>query len=273
MEIMMEIIYIEENPFAVTFPKMKKVAMEEFAKVVVPKLGGGMFGTRPHAIRKHVPIADVVLNQLSIADRVELSQDSGGDVSMTICFDPKIAKGQKDFRFSDTQLETIGSLGAEVQEHIPTSKCGSGAIHFGCLKNEFAVSEIVDLSKFPKPIRELHDVVVSVLNPMAAKHGGSYEIVNIHPDQTAWADIPDGEKKYLIEGKQNAVFDLVLFGACGGCTSFQWTYGTAPAKVAEKLKEVNANLSVQLRSVRPSELEEHKPGKRLIFRRPQLLAA
>lgn len=265
----MKLVTDNPNGLSVTFTEMAGIKMGDLKKVIIPKLGGGLFGKGANPIRKHVPVADVVLDQLKdIADRVELSQDENGIVSYTVCLEPGITKGQKDFRLSDQQVGEMASLITEVQAHIPISKCGSGAVHVGCLKNGFAVSETVDLSNFPQPIHDLHDVVENVLNPMAIKHGGSFEIVNIQPDQTAWSDIPDAEKRHLVEGKQNAVFDLVLFGACGGCGRFQWTYGTAPEKVTAKLKEKNADLPAQLRKVRPS--KEHESGKHLIFKRPQL---
>lgn len=262
----MRLVTDNPNPLSVTFTEMKGISMGEFKKVIVPKLGGGLFGKGAHPIRKHVPIADLILNKYDYADRVELSQDDGEVVSYTVCLDPKVTKGQKDWRLSDQELTAIQGLVMDAQQFIPRAKCGSGLFHAGCMNpKEFPVAEIVDRSTLvgeQAEIGKLYDESMNVLTPMATKHGGSFEVVDIYDASESPLNI--AESKYLSEKKANIGFELVVFGSCSGCTAFNLTYGQAPKKIAKILKPKESDDTMQVRQF--TQLDTKNRGQALIFK-------
>lgn len=262
----MQLVTDNPNGLSVTFTEMKGIAMGEFKKVVVPKWNDGSFFKKKHPIRVHVPVADLILNKYDYADRVELSQDENGVVSYTVCLDPKVTQGQKDFCLSGKQVSAIHKLITDAQTFIPSSNCGSGLFHAGCMDpKKFPVAEIVDRSTLVgehAEIGRLYDESMNVLTPMATKHGGSFEFVDVY--DASESPLNSAENKYLSQDKVNIGFELVVFGSCSGCTAFNLTYGQAPKKIAEILKPVNDSSTMQVRQF--TQLDTKKSGQFLIFK-------
>ena len=244
----MQLVTDNPNPLALTF-NMEGINMGDFRKIVVP--------SKDHGIAEHVPIAQILLSQNDIFDRVELS-NMNGQVSMTLCLLPSIAKGNPNFQLPDATKGQISVLVSEIQKHLVDTK--QTPVHTCQSIRAYETAKSITLDDITKPdIRDVFEATLSVLNPMAAHHGGSFEVVGISKDESGPLkayDVAPGmtvnETEFLSDDKQSIVFELAVFGSCSGCSSFFMTYGRSPKNIAAKLKDKNPSCPLQVRYITPS---------------------
>jgi len=228
------------NPLAPTF-NMSGIDMRGLRKIVIP--------SQDHEITRYAPIAKVLFEQYSAVTRVEFS-NMNDQVSMTLCLDPRIAKGRKDFELSDKNKNAITGLVSAVQTHL--TNAGHSALYSDHIIRSFNPKKSIKAEDIAKPeVRDVFTATMAVLNPMAASHGGSFEVVGMNAD--ASGPLSDHERKFLSDEKDSVVFEVAVFGSCSGCTAFFMTYGQSPRKIATALKEINPSCSLQVRHITPTD--------------------
>lgn len=246
----MQLVTDNPNPLAITFNNMEGINMKDFRKVVVP--------SKDHGIAEHVPMAKILLEQNDAFDRVEFS-NMNGNVSMTLCLAPGVTKGNPDFQLPEATKHQIVSLVSQIQKHIKDT--GQNPVHTCKTIRNYGVAKAIKSEALQGDVRSAFNATISIINPMAAKHGGSFEVVDIY--DASEHTLTDNEKTFLNPQKQSIGFDLVVFGSCSGCASFNFTYGQTPRKIAPVLKEMAPNNGMQVRQITPS--EKYAAGQVLIF--------
>lgn len=247
----MQLITDNPNPLSLTFNASGLIDMGPFRKVVIPK---------GHDIGGHVPIAKILLEQNDAFDRVELTSDDGDNTTMTLCLSPNLKAGNPDFKLNDAQKGQISSLVSQIHQHLIDTK--QNPFHIGCISNGYSAEETLTSARLSGEIRQVFDVATSILTPMAAKDGGSYEVVDIY--DVSGAPLSDIENRYLDTNKQSIGFDIVVFGSCSGCSAFNLTYGLKAKEIAPVLREQYPECAMQLRQITLS--DKYGEGKALIFK-------
>ena len=245
----MQLVTDNPNPLSLTF-NLNGLDMGALRKVIVPK---------GNEIGEHIPLAKTLLEQSDAFDRVEMINNDGA-VSLTLCLSPRLKQGNPNFALPDVQKHQISELVSQIQKHL--SDTGQNPFHVGCLSHSYEPISAITSEGLSGDIKDAFDATTTILTPMAAEHGGSFEVVDLY--DASEATLNTHETSFLSPNKTSIGVDLVVFGSCSGCSAFYMTYGQAPKKIAEILKEASPQSSMQIRHITPS--DNYASGRALIFK-------
>lgn len=188
--------------------------MNPFGKIVIP---------RDDEIVKHVPIAGYFFDLIKALNRIDLVHDNG-TTQMTLNYAGILMKMMPELSWNDKQK-------AFVQDSIQDFLKQSG----GQVVNAQAVSQASGKQLFEAQnddVRILVNTFNRVVKPIAQAHGGDFEIIDMDAS------------KSLFSKKTKITTTVAVFGACGGCSSFDKTYGKAPAAVNAELDKIKSPYAI-----------------------------
>lgn len=214
------------NGFAATFD-LGLDLIDPYGKIVVPK---------GDAIAQYVPIAHSLLSAHDSFQRVDLIHTDDG-TALTLNLGGFLAATQPEFQWDDQKRNTVQKL--IDQFFVAANAQGVKPVNIDALKANYTAMEQFEIED-DADAQNLLATVNGVLMPMAAKHGGGFEIMDLEIYEES--DFKDRE--FLSKDREHVNVIVSVFGACAACGSFPFTYGLAPKVITEALDKIDSPFQV-----------------------------